>query len=586
MLDNLTRSKSKTVGTVDASAVGLSAAVATSRQATNSLSDALVEQYRDALAAAERRWSSELREAEHRWGTKFADLRRELTSGPSDGAGEPHKQRRLCDLLDDPSDAPMASEYIRKGTAVAADRAPTIHDFAGMTSQIQDHTAETSPAGFTPRSLPLPPPLTNVSKSTLPLPPPLPLDNVPVKTSTDANDMSSGSLSSDALSQLLYCRKCHSVFRAAIGGSTPPACCAGGHPPFLYTTRLPTNRGSYLQTVPRTSSVQIRRDGGTSCSPITASEVSMAPSTAGDQRSSPQTETHKMRDHPGILAAAAACKQGDGSAAACKQGDGSDAMETIDYAASRALADAPPKGKGQGGAVKGKAGSKGPAAVLAQPRSPGRQPTPVRAPAEEVQREPTAQDVADQGSTDGLSSALEAQLREIFNRVDRDHDGGINRRELILTLRRNPDICEHLKLPDKIRQEDGSRDKVEAFFQSIDADSDNLLTVDELLRHFAANQASNKNASADSSIWTQGAVDQTAAGAPPKDQGKRGTLKGKGSTNEKLDAMPDDPPPPGLSKVQQIAWQKRRRERNDDESLGPPPEPPALPPPAGPLEDA
>eukprot|EP01052_Picozoa_sp_SAG31_P052967 SAG31_NODE_13342_length_875_cov_9.918814_1_plen_204_part_10 len=87
-----------------------------------------------------------------------------------------------------------------------------------------------------------------------------------------------------------------------------------------------------------------------------------------------------------------------------------------------------------------------------------------------VQRQPSPQELADQGSTHGLPPGLETKLREIFNRVDRDQDGGINRRELILALRRNPDICGHLKLPMKIRQEDGSRDKVEAFFQAIDSD--------------------------------------------------------------------------------------------------------------------
>ena len=39
----------------------------------------------------------------------------------------------------------------------------------------------------------------------------------------------------------------------------------------------------------------------------------------------------------------------------------------------------------------------------------------------------------------------------MFAVVDKDTDGSINRRELIIALRKNADICELLKLPGKIR---------------------------------------------------------------------------------------------------------------------------------------
>ena len=42
-----------------------------------------------------------------------------------------------------------------------------------------------------------------------------------------------------------------------------------------------------------------------------------------------------------------------------------------------------------------------------------------------------------------------------------------------------------VELPGKIKQEDGSRDRVEAFFQAIDADDDGALSLDELLQSFA-----------------------------------------------------------------------------------------------------
>eukprot|EP01050_Picozoa_sp_SAG11_P020908 SAG11_NODE_3613_length_2338_cov_2.821795_3_plen_450_part_01 len=64
---------------------------------------------------------------------------------------------------------------------------------------------------------------------------------------------------------------------------------------------------------------------------------------------------------------------------------------------------------------------------------------------------------------EALDPELVAQITEIFERIDKDCDGQINRRELIIALRKNPDISNFLELPSKIRQEDGSREAVEAF---------------------------------------------------------------------------------------------------------------------------
>jgi hypothetical protein len=68
------------------------------------------------------------------------------------------------------------------------------------------------------------------------------------------------------------------------------------------------------------------------------------------------------------------------------------------------------------------------------------------------------------------------------------HAGRIDRRELILGLRKNPDLAALFELPGRIRQEDGSRDRVEAFFQAIDADDDDGLSLNELLQSFAETQ--------------------------------------------------------------------------------------------------
>jgi hypothetical protein len=68
----------------------------------------------------------------------------------------------------------------------------------------------------------------------------------------------------------------------------------------------------------------------------------------------------------------------------------------------------------------------------------------------------------------------------MFDRADRDGDGAVNKRELILALRREPELCEMLGLPAHIRQaEDGSRDKFQRLFDSADHEDDRLLSVEE-----------------------------------------------------------------------------------------------------------
>ncbi|KAK3250533.1 hypothetical protein CYMTET_40093 [Cymbomonas tetramitiformis] len=75
----------------------------------------------------------------------------------------------------------------------------------------------------------------------------------------------------------------------------------------------------------------------------------------------------------------------------------------------------------------------------------------------------------------------EDELRQIFEKIDRDGDGHINKHELIIALRKNKDICELLGLPSKIRQEDGSRDILETFFQLLDQDGSRTLEWEEFV---------------------------------------------------------------------------------------------------------
>mmetsp|Transcript_84539 Transcript_84539/g.149694 ORF Transcript_84539/g.149694 Transcript_84539/m.149694 type:complete len:2055 (+) Transcript_84539:34-6198(+) len=66
----------------------------------------------------------------------------------------------------------------------------------------------------------------------------------------------------------------------------------------------------------------------------------------------------------------------------------------------------------------------------------------------------------------------EAKLLKIFQDCDREGNGLINKRELIKAVRRDPTTAEFFGLPPKIRQEDGSRDKMEELFQAMDQSGD------------------------------------------------------------------------------------------------------------------
>ena len=61
-------------------------------------------------------------------------------------------------------------------------------------------------------------------------------------------------------------------------------------------------------------------------------------------------------------------------------------------------------------------------------------------------------------------------IRRVFDAIDRNHDGSINVRELILSCRRDPTVAKFLHLPVNVHQEDGSRETFEYRFQAMDAD--------------------------------------------------------------------------------------------------------------------
>ena len=80
--------------------------------------------------------------------------------------------------------------------------------------------------------------------------------------------------------------------------------------------------------------------------------------------------------------------------------------------------------------------------------------------------------------------SVRAALRRVFDGIDRNHDGSINKRELILTCRRSQAVREFLQLPQHIRQEDGTRDIFEELYQKMDKDGSKSVDRDEFVAFF------------------------------------------------------------------------------------------------------
>ena len=55
----------------------------------------------------------------------------------------------------------------------------------------------------------------------------------------------------------------------------------------------------------------------------------------------------------------------------------------------------------------------------------------------------------------------EKEALELYDLVDHNHDGVVSEIELIKAVRGNPQLSEKLGLPHEVRQEDGSRDRVQ-----------------------------------------------------------------------------------------------------------------------------
>ena len=72
----------------------------------------------------------------------------------------------------------------------------------------------------------------------------------------------------------------------------------------------------------------------------------------------------------------------------------------------------------------------------------------------------------------------------LFDVMDRNGDGELSLTEFIVALRGHPEVSVALKLPQVIRQEDGSRDKCVHAFNDMDDDNSNYVDKRKFLRYF------------------------------------------------------------------------------------------------------
>mmetsp|Transcript_54846 Transcript_54846/g.87062 ORF Transcript_54846/g.87062 Transcript_54846/m.87062 type:complete len:430 (-) Transcript_54846:126-1415(-) len=76
------------------------------------------------------------------------------------------------------------------------------------------------------------------------------------------------------------------------------------------------------------------------------------------------------------------------------------------------------------------------------------------------------------------------ELRDVFDQVDKDGKGLVSKIAFIKACRSSPSIAKFFQLPETIRQEDGSREKMEERFQAIDADSSREISWAEFLAYY------------------------------------------------------------------------------------------------------
>ena len=117
-----------------------------------------------------------------------------------------------------------------------------------------------------------------------------------------------------------------------------------------------------------------------------------------------------------------------------------------------------------------------------------------------------------------LSTRTMAGLRGMFERADRDGDGMISVRELIIALRHDDELAALLHLPNRVHQEDETRTAFERVFSQLDEDQVRSISWAQFARHVAAAAGS-----AAGSVDAGGSSPADETSAPPSPLSPRHT---------------------------------------------------------------
>jgi Ca2+-binding EF-hand superfamily protein len=132
---------------------------------------------------------------------------------------------------------------------------------------------------------------------------------------------------------------------------------------------------------------------------------------------------------------------------------------------------------------------------------------------------PHADDTAmDETSPDmffGISQEREAELRQVFACVDVNGDGSLSRAELIMRLRKDPDLAALLDLP--VRVGEAERAAFEAVFRGMDENGDNEIDADEFVQFFARRESGEAPTLAKDSLENALAVPIEQLASDPED---------------------------------------------------------------------
>ena len=156
------------------------------------------------------------------------------------------------------------------------------------------------------------------------------------------------------------------------------------------------------------------------------------------------------------------------------------------------------------------------------------------------------------------------KLRALFDQVDKDHNGSINVREMLIALRKIPELGQILNLPQHIRQENGSRDAFEHVFQEMDSDGDanRSITYPEFQQYITKkceniNENMNENESKSKNKSSNVAMVPPKEAPPPtgvaaiigvRQSSSSSTNSSKSSSLSQSQSLsPPPPPPPSLT---------------------------------------